>query len=206
MKIGIIGSGNIGGTLASLFAKAGHEVFISNTRGPESLKDLVSAIGSRAKGVTPEEAVAHGDVIVLAIPWRNRDQLPAAQLFDGKIVVDATNPYKPDLSVYDLGDSTSSEEIAKLMPRTRLVKAFNTMYYRALASEGKQSNHGRLTIFVAGDDAQAKQTVSNLIDEIGFTPVDSGSLHEGGRKQQPHSPIYNKPMLADEARKKLATV
>ena len=206
MKIGIIGSGNIGGTLASLFAKAGHEVFISNTRGPQSLKDLVNAIGSRAKGVTPEEAVVHGDVIVLAIPWRNRDQLPAAQLFDGKIVIDATNPYKPDHSIHDLGDSTSSEEIAKLMPRARLVKAFNTMYYRTLASEGKQSKDGRLTIFVAGDDAQAKQTVSKLIEEIGFTAVDSGSLHEGGRKQQPHSPIYNKPMLADEARKKLATV
>ena len=179
MKIGIIGSGNIGGTLASLFAKAGHEVFISNTRGPQSLKDLVNALGSRAKAVTPEEAVAHGDVIVLAIPWRNRDQLPAARLFDGKIVIDATNPYKPDLSIYDLGDSTSSEEIAKVMPRARLVKAFNTMYYRTLASEGKQSKDGRLTIFVAGDDAQAKQTVSNLIEEIGFTPVDSGFVARG---------------------------
>ena len=117
MKIGIIGSVNIGGTLASLFAKAGHDVLISNSRGPQSLKDLVNAIGSRAKAVTPEEAVALGDVIVLALPWRNRNQLPAAQHFDGKIVIDATNPYKPDLSIYDLGDSTSFEEIAKLMPR-----------------------------------------------------------------------------------------
>lgn len=185
MKIGIIGSGNIGGTLAALFAKAGHEVFVSNTRGPQSLKDLVNVIGPRAKAAAPEEAIALGDVIVLALPWRNRSQLPSAELLSGKIVVDATNPYKPDLSLYDLGDSTSSEEIAKLMPGARLVKAFNTMYYKTLASEGKQSEDGRLAICLAGDDAQAKQTVANLIEDIGFAPVDPGSLREGGRKQQP---------------------
>ena len=202
MKIGIIGSGKIGGTLAHLFAKAGHEISISNSRGPHSLTHVVAEIGPRATAVTPEEAVALGDVVVLALPWRNRHQLPEAKLFEGKIVVDATNPYKPEgLGLHDLGDSTSSEEIAKLMPRARLVKAFNTIYYKTLASEGKKSKDGRLAIFIAGDDEQAKQVVAKLIEDIGFAPVDTGSLRHGGRKQQPDSPIYNESMTADEARK-----
>jgi len=206
MKIGIIGSGMIGSTLARLFAKAGHDVFVSNSRGPHSLKDLEATLGHRVKALTPEEAIAHGDVVVLALPWRNRRELPGAKLFERKIVVDATNPYKPEGSVHDLGDSTSSEEIAKLMPGARVVKAFNTMYYKTLAREGKKSKDGRLAIFVAGDDEQAKQIVGKLIEDIGFAPVDTGSLHEGGRKQEPDSPIYNKPMAVDEARENLARV
>jgi 8-hydroxy-5-deazaflavin:NADPH oxidoreductase len=205
MKIGIIGSGKIGGALARLFASVGHDVFISNSRGPHSLKDMVAALGPRVAAVTPEEAVAHGDVVVLALPWRNRQELPAAKLFEGKIVVDATNPYKPEgFGTHDLGDSTSSEEIAKHMPGARVVKAFNTIYYKTLAGEGKKSKDGRLAIFVAGDDEQAKHVVAKLIEDIAFAPVDTGSLRDGGRNQQPDSLIYNKSMTADEAHKILA--
>jgi predicted dinucleotide-binding enzyme len=205
MKIGIIGSGMVGGTLARLFASASHDVFISNSRGPHSLEDLTATLGPRVKAVTTEDAVRLGDVVVLALPWRNKQQLPPAELFDGKIVIDATNPYKPEMrGVYDLGNSTSSEEIAKRVPGARVVKAFNTMYYKTLANEGKRSKDGRLTIFLAGDDEQAKQIVAKLIDDIGFAPVDTGSLRYGGRKQQPDSPLYNNPMTADKARKALA--
>jgi 8-hydroxy-5-deazaflavin:NADPH oxidoreductase len=207
MKIGIIGAGKMGGTLAHLLARAGHDVFISNSRGPQSLEELVASMGPRAKAVTREEAITLGDVVVLALPWRNKHQLPSAQLFDGKIVVDATNHYKAEgFGLHDLGNSTSSEEIAKHVPGARVVKAFNTIYYKTLASEGKTSKDGRLAIFLAGDDEHAKQVVAKLIEDIGFAPVDAGSLREGGRKLEPGSPLYNKPMTGEEASAMLVKV
>ncbi len=136
MRIGIIGSGNIGGTAARLFTRAGHEVALSHAGGPESLKGLVAQLGPNARAATVEDAADFGDVVLLAIPWRDRDDLPSEQLA-GKIVIDATNPYAPDFSVYDLGDSTSSEEVAKDAPGARLVKAFNTMRATDLATLGR---------------------------------------------------------------------
>lgn len=206
MRIGIIGSGNIGGTAARLLAKAGHEVAISNSRGPESLKSLVASIGAKARAATVEEVVAFGDVVLLALPWRDRQQLPPAKLFEGKIVIDATNPHTSAGKVIDLGASSSSEEMARQLPGARLVKAFNTIYYKHLASRGRpdlpvQERHA---IFLAGDDREAKATVSRLIEEIGFAPVDTGSLAEGGRRQQPGSEIYNQPMTAAEAQRILS--
>ena len=93
MKIGIVGSGNIGGTAARLFVNAGHEVAIANSRGPETLEDLVAELGDRARAATPEQAVDFGEAVLLAIPWRLREQLPDAQLFEGKVTIDAMNPY-----------------------------------------------------------------------------------------------------------------
>jgi predicted dinucleotide-binding enzyme len=115
MKIGIIGSGNIGATAAKLFANAGHEVAISNSRGPESLTSVVNSIGANVKAKSVEDAIKFGEVILLAIPWRKRQELlPASELFDGKIVVDAMNPYSENFEVIDLGNSTSSsEEVSK---------------------------------------------------------------------------------------------
>jgi 8-hydroxy-5-deazaflavin:NADPH oxidoreductase len=92
------------------------------------------------------------------------------------------------------------------MPGARVVKAFNTTYYKTLASEGTKPKEGRLAIFLAGDDEQAKRVVAKLIEDIGFAPVDTGSLREGGRRQQPESTIYNKPMTGDEARTILAEI
>jgi predicted dinucleotide-binding enzyme len=206
MKIGIIGSGNIGGTAARLFVAAGHEVAISNSRGPESLESLVSSIGERARAATVEEAIAFGDVVLLALPWRDRQKLPPADRFAGKIVIDATNPYTPTGGLYDLGTSGSSEEIARQLPAARVVKAFNTIHYRHLADRGRGDleSSQRHPIFLAGDDPEAKAVVSGLIAEIGFAPVDTGSLSEGGRRQQPGSDIYNKPMTAARARELLA--
>ena len=206
MKIGIIGSGNIGGTAAKLFAKAGHEVAISNSRGPESLKSFVSSVGPNIMANTVEDAIKFGEVILLAMPWRRRqDLLSVSKLFDGKIVIDAMNPYSENFEVIDLGNSTSSEEVLKQIPNSRLVKAFNTIYYEHLRTKGNPnaSIEDRFTIFVAGDDLDAKATVSKLIEDIGFAPMDTGSLREGGRKQQPGSPIYNNPMTARVAHTRL---
>jgi predicted dinucleotide-binding enzyme len=202
MKIGIIGAGNIGATVARLFVKAGHEIAISNSRGPDSLRNLVAELGPRAHAMTVDEAARFGDVVLLAVPWRSPEALPTPDAVAGKIVIDAMNPYKADFTFYDLGDSTSSEETAKRLPGARLVKAFNTIYYQHLASRGRTDLPvgQRHTIFVAGDDAQAKRTATQLIEEIGFAPVDTGSLRDGGRKQQPGSAIYNKPMTGLEAK------
>ncbi len=206
MKIGIIGSGNIGGTAARLFANAGHDVAVSNSRGPESLKSLVASIGGKARAATVEEAVAFGEIVLLALPWRKRKELPAAVRFAGKIVIDATNPYTASGGLFDLGASSSSEEVAGQLPGARLVKAFNTIYYKHLASRGRADLPvpERHAIFVAGDDAEAKAVVSRLIEDIGFAPMDTGPLAEGGRRQQPGSQIYNRPMTAAEAQRTLS--
>jgi len=206
MRIGIIGAGHIGGTAARLFVDAGHDVSISNSRGPESLREMVGRLGPHARAATVEEAARFGDVVLLAAPWRTPEALPPAEAVAGKIVIDAMNPYSPSGEIYDLGDSTSSEEVLKRLPGARLVKAFNTIYYEHLATRGnrQQPIPERHAVFVAGDDAQAKQVVSKLIDEIGFAPVDTGSLHEGGKRQQPGSPIYNHPMTAREGQQLLS--
>jgi predicted dinucleotide-binding enzyme len=206
MNIGIVGAGNIGANAARLFTKAGHDVRIANSRGPETLANLVTELGPRAKAATPGDAVAFGDVVLIAIPWIAKEEaIPEAGPYDGKIVIDAMNPYTEDFEIEDLGDRTSSEITGTLVPGARLVKAFNTIYYRRLASEGKpRGAEGRLAIPVAGNDAGAKAVVMQLIDEIGFDAVDSGNLHEGGRRQQPGTPVYNQPFDASEAREALA--
>jgi 8-hydroxy-5-deazaflavin:NADPH oxidoreductase len=208
MKIGIIGSGNIGGTAAQLFADAGHQVAISNSRGPQSLRDFGKSSGSNIKAMTIEETISFGDLILLAIPWIKRQELPSSGLLNGKIVIDAMNPYSEKFEVINLEPSSSSEEVAKQLKGARMVKAFNTMYYQHLKTKGntKLSKEDRTVLFIAGDDAQAKSIVSKLIDEIGFTPVDTGSLREGGRKQQPDSEIYNNPMTLEIAQKKLSEI
>ncbi len=206
MKIGILGSGNIGATLARHFAKAGHQVGLSNSRGPASLAGLVKSIGPNASAMTAEEASKFGEVVLLAVPWRSPEAWPALQWVAGKIVIDAMNPYSADGEIMDLGDKLSSDEVARRLPGARVVKAFNTMYYNTLATEARAYGKDRLALFVAGDDAEAKGIVSKLIDEIGFAPVDTGSLHEGGKKQQPGSRIYNKPMTAAQARQALGAL
>ena len=208
MKIGILGSGMIGGTAARLFANAGHDVAVSNSRGPASLKPLVEEIGAHARAETIDGAARFGDVVLLAVPWREPGALPDASVLKGKIVIDAMNPYKAGGGTYDLGDSTSSEEVQKRLPGARIVKAFNTMYYKTLATEGRpgRPESERLAIFVAGDDAEAKQVVTTLIEDIGFAAIDTGPLREGGRRQEPGSPIYNTPMTAPEARTALTAL
>ncbi len=200
MNIGILGSGRIGATAAELFARAGHSVAISNSKGPESLSSLDASLGSNVRAMSAEDAVKFGELILLAVPWAKRNELPPASFFENKIVIDAMNAYGPQ-GVIDMSPGTSSEEVLKQMPGARLVKAFNTMHYETLKTGGGKAGPDRLVLFVAGDDSEAKDSVARLIAEIGFAAVDTGFLHEGGRRQQPDSPIYNRPMTIEEAKK-----
>jgi hypothetical protein len=208
MKIGILGAGNIGAVAARLFAGAGHEVAVSNSRGPESLRELVAELGPKAQALTIADASQFGEVVLLAVPWRSPEALPHPELLRNKIVIDAMNPYHPDGGFYDLAGSTSSEIVLGRVPGSRLVKAFNTIYYVHLADRGRKDlpMDDRHTIYVAGDDTEAKKVVARLIEEIGFAAVDTGSLREGGRLQEPNSPIYDKTYNAREAREFLASL
>lgn len=206
MKIGIIGAGHIGGTIARLFARAGHEVLLSNSRGPASLEEPVATInrevgGSRVRAATAAEAAKLGEIVLLAAPWRAQEALPDPELVRGKIVIDAMNPYSGSGGIIDLGGFTSSEEVAKRLPGARLVKAFNTIYYEHLARQGRTDAplEQRRAIFIAGDDVAAKKVVSDLIQEIGFAAVDTGTLREGGRSQEPGSPLSNRNLTYAEA-------
>jgi len=200
-KIGIIGAGMIGSTTAKLFVDAGHEIAVSNSRGPETLAGLVKDLGPRAQAMTPADAARWADIVLLAVPWRTPEALPPAGAVAGKIVIDAMNPYTTDGGTADLGTSSASEETRKRLPGARLVKAFNTIWFKHLAERGRTDLpiDDRHAIFVAGDDQDAKKTVMNLIEAIGFAPVDTGSLADGGRRQQPNTALYNKILTRKEA-------
>ncbi|MGH9411738.1 MAG: NADPH-dependent F420 reductase [Vicinamibacterales bacterium] len=201
-KIGIIGSGMIGGTVARLLVDAGYEVAISNSRGPASLADTVAGLGPRARAMSVGDTARWADVVLLAVPWRTPEALPPPDAVAGKIVVDAMNPYGADGTVLDLGAATSSEATWMRLPQARLVKAFNTIWHKHLASRGRTDLplDDRHAIFVAGDDAAAKNAVGGIIEDLGFAPVDTGSLVDGGRRQQPNAPLYNKVLTGREAR------
>lgn len=206
MKIAIIGAGMIGGTLAHLLAPLGHEVAVSNSRGPDSLKAMVSELGPTAHAMAVDDAAKWGELIVLAVPWRTPEALPPADAVAGKIVIDAMNPYRDGGGLYDLADSSSSEETQRRLPGARLVKAFNTIFYRHLATEGHTDlpEDDRRAVFVASDDPEAKATVSQLIRDLGYGPVDAGALRDGV-KLQPGSTVYNQQLTARDARKRLAS-
>ena len=202
MRIGIIGSGNIGGTCATLLAGAGHEVAVANRRGPDSIADQVAGLGPGARAATVDDAAAFGEVVIVAIPLRAYRDLPAAALA-GRIVVDAMNYYADRdgrLPELDTGATTSSEMVAEHLPGARVVKAFNTIWYQRLLTEGRPAGDPeRLALPIAGDDAEAKAVVTGLIDEMGFDAVDAGPLAAGAR-QQPGAPVYNAPLTAEGVR------
>jgi predicted dinucleotide-binding enzyme len=203
MKIGIVGSGNIGANAARLFVRAGHEVALSNSRGGSGLEALVAELGDQARATTIEAAARFGEVVLIAIPFGQYQTLPA-DAFKGKVVIDATN-YYPErdgkFAELDQDETTSSELVLAHLKEARLVKGFNTIYFKHLAAQGDSSLplEDRRAIFIAGDDSEAKEMVARLIEEIGFAAVDNGFLHEGGRGQQPGTAVYNKELTAKEA-------
>jgi predicted dinucleotide-binding enzyme len=203
-KIGIVGAGRIGRTLAALFADAGYEVLVSNSRGPESLSELVTDLGPRVRAGTPAESAVFGDVVVEAIPFGAYRDLPKDALA-GKVVVSASNYYPDRDGAIQFDGRSQTELIADHLEGSRVVKAFNTMFWETLRDEGRPdaSAADRLAVFLAGDDPAAKAVVSDLIATVGFAPVDTGSLAEGGRLQEPGSPIYDEPMTPREARRTL---
>jgi 8-hydroxy-5-deazaflavin:NADPH oxidoreductase len=208
MKIGIIGAGSIGSNAARLFIQAGHEVAISNSRGPETLQSLVKEFGNRAKATTVTNTAKFGEIILISIPFGKHKELPA-DAFVGKIVIDSNNYYPErdgNFSEIDQGKITSSELLAAHLKGARIVKAFNTIWFEHLKSQGNINlpREDRRAIFIAGNDSNAKQTVSKLIDEIGFSAVDTGSLSDS-KIQQPGAAIYNRNITAKEAELLLKT-
>jgi predicted dinucleotide-binding enzyme len=206
MKIGVVGSGNIGSTVGSLWVKTGHDVMFSS-RHPRTLEDLVLRLGDHAHWGTSDRAAAFGDVVFFAIPfsaWPDLAKRLGPQL-TGKIVIDAGNPYRQrDAGVVDLVESTgrgSGAFVAGLIPAARVVKAFNTLYYVTLATEASRQGE-RLAVPVAGNDAQAVATVGRLVHDAGFEPVALNSI-DRARDFDPGSPVYNKPMSASDLRKSL---
>jgi Predicted dinucleotide-binding enzymes len=210
MKIGIVGTGYIGATAARLFVKASHQVALSNSRGPETLRDLVAELGDHAQAVTVEEAARFGDIVLVAIPLGRYKELPA-EAFYGKIVIDTGNYYPQrdgQIAELESGEATSSELMSEHLKGARLVKGFNTIYYVHLAEQGDTSLplEERRAIFIAGDDSEAKEVVAKLIEEIGFAAVDTGFLRDGGRLQQPGTPVYNRELTARQAAEVLESV
>ena len=207
MKIGILGAGQIGGTLARRLAVLGHDVSIANSRGPETLAALANETG--AKAVTPEQAAHAGDVVVVTIPLKSIPRLPAglfAGVPDDVVVVDTGNYYPQQrdgrIDAIERG-TTESRWVAERLGRP-VVKAFNNIYARHLLEQGKpRGATGRIALPVAGDDRRAKDVVIRLLDELGFDGVDAGSLDESWR-QQPGTPVYGTDLDAAGVRKALA--
>jgi 8-hydroxy-5-deazaflavin:NADPH oxidoreductase len=190
MNIGIIGAGGIGQAFAAHVARAGYEVIVSNSRDPESLAGLVRQLGPRAKAGTRREA-ARADVVMVAVQWEHlRASLSDLPAWNGRILIDATNPVlQPGFRLAELNGSTSSEIVASLAPGARVVKVANTLLRAVLAADPEQAG-GRRVLFMSGDDAAAKADVSGILDKVGFATIDLGGLASGGRLQQfPGGPL-----------------
>jgi 8-hydroxy-5-deazaflavin:NADPH oxidoreductase len=187
-SIGTIGAGHIAQAIAAQALAAGDRVKLSNSRGPGSLAELVSRLGTDASAGTVFEA-AQADIVILAVGW---DQVPDAVRgladWDGRVVIDATNQWHGPGTEVDLGDQTGSERNAALMPGARVVKALNTLEAPVVAQNPRRTD-GRLVVFLAGDDADAKATVSRFVDSMGFAPVDLGGLREGRLMQVGGGPL-----------------
>jgi 8-hydroxy-5-deazaflavin:NADPH oxidoreductase len=200
--IGLIGSGNIGSTVARLAVEAGYDVVLSNSRGPETLSALVETLGPRARAATAAEAAEAADIAVVTLPLKSYRQVPVEPL-RGKVVID-TNNYYPDrdgrIAELDDESTTTSELLQAHLPDAHVVKAFNNIYVDHLATLARPSGDpDRSTLPIAGDDDAAKQTVSQFLDAIGFDTLDAGPLAEGWRFQR-DTAAYVTPYAVQAAR------
>jgi predicted dinucleotide-binding enzyme len=183
MTYAIIGSCAIGRALASQFARKGIDVLLANSRGPESLVDMVRELGPSITAA-PVETALRADVVIVAIPFSViPNALRDVAKWDGRIIVDASNAIDfPTLTPTDLGGRPSSEIVAEAVPGARVVKAFNTLPAAVLATDPAQ-NGGRRVLFLSGNEAEANAEIANLIERLGFAAIDLGKLSEGGRLQ-----------------------
>jgi predicted dinucleotide-binding enzyme len=184
MRFGTIGAGTIGQAVGRHVHNAGHDVILSNSRGPDTLTALAAELGPRASAGTAGEAAA-ADMVLLAPPWDSvRDAVAGLPDWNGRIVIDATNQFSlSNRAIADFGDQTGSEWVASLLPGARVIKAFNTLYARYIAPDPRHQA-GRQVLFFAGDDPDAKSRFQSLFDAIGFACVDVGALRDGGRLMQ----------------------
>ena len=185
--IGLIGSGHIGSTVARLAVDAGHDVVLSNSRGPETLTDLVDELGPRARAATAAEAGAAGDIVVVTVPLKAYLDVPVEPL-RGKVVIDTNNYYpQRDGHIAELDDesTTVSELLQAHLPESHVVKAFNNIYFGHLGSLQRPSGSPeRSVLAIAGDDDDAKKQVTAFFDELGYDAYDVGPLAEGWRYQR----------------------
>jgi hypothetical protein len=183
MKFGFIGAGNVAQTYAKHFVRHGHEVVLSNSRGPDSLIELARSIGPNARAGTVKEA-AKQDIVILCVRWEQAKQaLAEVSDWNGRILVDATNrPLEEDTK-----GKTASEIIASYAPGARLVKALNTLVVNWI--QDYSDNKPKLVLFLSGDDAEAKRKLARALEETGFVPVDLGGLIEGGKLQELGAPL-----------------
>jgi predicted dinucleotide-binding enzyme len=181
--IGSIGAGRIGQAMAQTALRAGRQVVIANSRGPESLAPIAEALGDGVTAATVKDASAAG-IVVLAVPWARVAQAVEGLEWDGQIVIDATNDFDPS----DLNGRTSSEVVAELVAPARVVKAANTLVAAVLGSDPHEAG-GQRVIFLCGDDLGAKSEVVALFEDAGFFAIDLGGLREGGEMQQVGAPL-----------------
>ncbi|RWZ51104.1 NADP oxidoreductase [Labedella phragmitis] len=204
--IGFIGSGNIGGQLARLAVAHGYSVVMSNSRGPETLAALVEELGPQARAATPAEAGAAGDLVVVTVPLKAYRAVPVEPL-DGKVVIDTNNYYferDGHITELDEASTTVSEMLQAHLPGSRVVKAVNNIMAKDLTTAGLPAGSpDRRALPIAGDDAEAKDLVSHLLDEFGFDTVDAGPLADSWRFER-DQPAYGARMTAGEIPAKLA--
>lgn len=182
MNIGIIGSGNMGGALGTLWAKNGHQVLFSYSRDKNKMRELAEAAGSNAQIGTPEEGTQFGDVVVLAVPPPAlEDALRVAPALAGKVLITCVSGLRPDFQGQTVGLPTDltisiAERIAQLAPEAKIVEAFNTTFAEIIASDSRQFGDDCPSIFYCGDDAEAKKIVAGLIEECGYEAINAGNL------------------------------
>uniref|UniRef100_B0T959 NADP oxidoreductase coenzyme F420-dependent n=1 Tax=Caulobacter sp. (strain K31) TaxID=366602 RepID=B0T959_CAUSK len=197
MKIGMIGAGEVASAVARYALAAGHEVLLSSQSGGDKLATTVASLGAGASAATLTEA-ANQDIVLLAVPWRQvQDALSGLPAWNGRILIDATNPFletHPKLVLADLGGQGASEIVAKSAPGATLVKAFNSIVMSKFVA-GPARGDARRVLFVSGDDEAAKAVVRDLIESFGFATVDLGGLVSGGRLQQAGGPIAGRDLL-----------
>src|SRR3954465_2818535 len=204
--IGFIGAGNIGAQVARLAVANGYDVVLSNSRGPETLSALVAELGPRARAATSAEAAKAGEIVVVSVPLKNSRDVPVEPLA-GKIVID-TNNYYPQrdghIPALDNESTTTSELLQAHLPASKVVKAFTHIYAAQLTTDGRPAGTpNRRALVIAGDDAGAKATVTDLLDRFGFDTVDAGPLKEGWRIQR-DTPGYGPRRTAAAPRTDLA--
>ncbi|MFJ3474387.1 NADPH-dependent F420 reductase [Microbacterium maritypicum] len=204
--LGIIGAGHIGSQVARVAVANGYDVVIANSRGPETLADLVAELGPRARAATAQDAAAAADVAVVTVPLGAIDQLPAEQLA-GKIVLDTNNYYferDGHIEALDNGETTTSELVQRALPGAKIAKAFNHIFASEITSDGTPAGTpDRRALATAGDDAEAVAFVTRFYDEAGFDTVNVGPLSESWRVERDR-PAYVVRQTAEELTANLA--